>query len=451
MSKLRLFFFPFVFLKKGQIDSLLNHLGCFFCYTLFFGIFLSRSLQELGTYGCLLVLFVALFFKEKRTQLVKYFDKFFLVVCFLMCWILFSYFYRKTNLRPDIYFSRMSKLWTGFFFPLVGVLGYFFLFQKKIFFFKKLVFVGILGLAINCLIGLIDFLFLKGLLLRFLGFNYHDSRLRSIHHFIALASFLSQMIFVCFFSLIGGNYFSSKNKKHFLFLVLILLFLITFILTWARTLIIWFLFLIFISFFFLKKHKKKILGSFFLLSIVFFIFISTSDKTIFKGRLQKVYFSIVTKDLTKLDPQTLDRVFWIKHGLQMIKEYPLTGVGMCSFIDYMVENYQPMKKFPILDGYFNNFYQLKVELPHNDFIGLWAQIGFIGFFTYYLMLFIVGWTYLKFFQKSQNSYPLGFLLGLMMFLGNGFTDSNFQHAHFSILSIYVIYAFLLRSQKKAID
>ena len=137
MSKLKLFFFPFVFLKKEQIDSLLNYLGSFFCYTLFLGIFLSRSCQELGTYGCLLIVFVALFFKERRAQLIKYLDKFFLVVCFLMCWILFSYFYRKTNLRPDFYFKRISHLWIVFFFPLIGVLGYFFLFKKSFFFLKN--------------------------------------------------------------------------------------------------------------------------------------------------------------------------------------------------------------------------------------------------------------------------------------------------------------------------
>ena len=257
------------------------------------------------------------------------------------------------------------------------------------------------------------------------------------------------MIFVCFFSLVENNHFSSKKKKRFLFVFLILLFLITLFLTWARFMLIWFLIFIFISFFFLRKHKKKILASFSLLSFVFFIFISTSDKTIFKGRLQKIYFSVVKKDLINLDSQTLDRIFWMKHGLEMIKEYPLTGVGMFSFIDYMVEHYKPVKKLPIHCKLNKKFYKLTAAHPHNDFIGLWAQIGFIGFFAYYLMLFIVGWTYLKFFQKSRNFYLLGFLLGLIMFLGNGFTDSNFQHAHFSILFIYVIYAFLLRSQKKS--
>ncbi|WP_162458845.1 O-antigen ligase family protein [Desulfosarcina ovata] len=87
---------------------------------------------------------------------------------------------------------------------------------------------------------------------------------------------------------------------------------------------------------------------------------------------QKVRFEDMGKDDT-----SIQRLLYWKHGLQMIKEHPLLGVGYYNFVPYYKLHYNEDIIIP---------HHAKlgiVELPHNIFIQIGTDTGFTGLTIYF--------------------------------------------------------------------
>ena len=157
--------------------------------------------------------------------------------------------------------------------------------------------------------------------------------------------------------------------------------------------------------------------------------------------------ALETRDMFKADEFTRERFIYIRNGMRMFKSHPLTGVGMFGFIDYMADNYIGESI-----SLRRKTYRYTASHPHNDFIGLIAQVGLVGFFIYYALLGSIAWRcYIAYRKRAHerdehNFYALGLLFGLLFLIGNGVTDSNFQHVHMLILSFHIIAALLLKKK-----
>ena len=95
----------------------------------------------------------------------------------------------------------------------------------------------------------------------------------------------------------------------------------------------------------------------------------------------------------------------------------------------------------------------KLVNPHNDFVSFAAQVGLIGFCLYYGLITGLLFFYWKLYRQTKNKYIVALLVSLVLFVGNGITDSNLQFTFSSPLALHVMIAsFLLhwkgRYQKK---
>jgi len=81
---------------------------------------------------------------------------------------------------------------------------------------------------------------------------------------------------------------------------------------------------------------------------------------------QKARFEIAGDDLT-----SVQRLLYFKHGWQMIKDHPLLGVGYFNFAPYYNSNHSE-------DLVLEQLRERGAELPHNIFIQVGTDTGFIG-------------------------------------------------------------------------
>lgn len=75
------------------------------------------------------------------------------------------------------------------------------------------------------------------------------------------------------------------------------------------------------------------------------------------------------------DKTSQQRLLYWENGYQMMNDYPLTGVGYYNFRAYFEDYYAQDMLYP------------RAELPHNIFIQVGADLGYVGLF-FYLMLIL---------------------------------------------------------------
>jgi putative inorganic carbon (HCO3(-)) transporter len=107
------------------------------------------------------------------------------------------------------------------------------------------------------------------------------------------------------------------------------------------------------------------------------------------------------------DNTSTQRILYWKNGWEMMKDFPLTGVGFFNFPRYFADYYPQDVNFT------NNKGQKVAELPHNILIQVGTDAGFPAL-LFYLMILI---SVLK--QKTLKGYDLvvkkGLVLGLIGF------------------------------------
>jgi O-antigen ligase len=84
---------------------------------------------------------------------------------------------------------------------------------------------------------------------------------------------------------------------------------------------------------------------------------------------QKARFSAAGQDRT-----SEQRLLYWAHGMEMIKEHPVLGVGYFNFIPYYYTHYSKDMLYPY------------VELPHNIFIQVGTDAGLTGLFVFLMLI-----------------------------------------------------------------
>lgn len=102
---------------------------------------------------------------------------------------------------------------------------------------------------------------------------------------------------------------------------------------------------------------------------------------------QKDRFSSAGDDRT-----SEQRLLYWEHGWDMMKDYPFTGVGYFNFIPYYEAYYSYDMLYP------------KAQLPHNIFIQVGTDAGFIALFLFLLLIFYCLYLAIKI-SRSNQSLP----------------------------------------------
>lgn len=118
---------------------------------------------------------------------------------------------------------------------------------------------------------------------------------------------------------------------------------------------------------------------------------------------QKDRFSNVGDDRT-----SQQRLLYWEHGWEMMKDYPVTGVGFFNFIPYYENYYSYDMLYP------------KAQLPHNIFIQVGTDAGFIALFFFMTVIvycFFSVWKIINF-SKSEffKATAAGFGIGILGFV-----------------------------------
>ncbi len=105
--------------------------------------------------------------------------------------------------------------------------------------------------------------------------------------------------------------------------------------------------------------------------------------------------------------------FW-REAWQVIKTYPVFGMGLNTYTE-MTE-----RKF-----------------PHNSFLRMTAEIGFVGFLTYAWMMLVFLGNFLACYSRISDRYlrsvSIGLMSGFMGFLAHSFVDTHFYSIQLATL------------------
>lgn len=297
------------------------------------------------------------------------------------------------------------------------------------------------------LLGIIEYLFDFGLTNKFDSMKYIGIRGRVISTY-HIATVLDKFLII---GLILLSYELLKEKNIYKS-ILYLLGSITLALTFTRAGIIAYIALnfFFILFIIIRKNYHNFI--IILISIIA-MFLIPGYRFAFQSAADFVYETIHIPPALQLsvltekerndnkipiitdDESVIYRDYYEKVGLAIVKEYPLTGVGIGNYA-YLYNNQNV-----------NLFLENKIELPepymypHNGFIQTMAEIGIIGFIGY--LLFFTSFIVKKI--KTNNLFILYpcFLLLFFFFLGTWteglFTTKQYMYIFMVIYPIYCNY------------
>lgn len=143
------------------------------------------------------------------------------------------------------------------------------------------------------------------------------------------------------------------------------------------------------------------------------------------------------KDIAE-DESVLYRDFYEYVGVSLIKEYPLTGVGLGNY-PYLYHNQN-------VNDYLENKIEIKEPYmyPHNGFIQMTAEIGIIGIVS--LLTFLASFMITK--NINYMSYYPSILLYIIYLLGT-YTEGLFTTKQYIyvFITIYTIYSSYLLNKK----
>ena len=302
-----------------SIDSLLMFWGDLFCYVYISGVFLHRSLHEIGLYGIFIVLLLGvatgrMSLSSRKTRLWT--DPFFLTVCIFMAWVGVSLLLRKVDTRPLMYFNKTLPFFNGLLLPLLGIRVYILGCDKDSLFLKRLLWIAVVSLLLHACISFINVYCLPDSLrgvAKTIGLRHHSIRLCGFYHYIAMACFLSQMLpFVVVRAMktktTGASYkqqhgLSALVEKRWVWIVMGVLMGIALLLTQGRMMIAWSVLVFVVALFLLSKNKWKVLGILSVLLFGFSLLLFSKSGPYYK-RLHSIIEAVQTGNPQRLDTFT---------------------------------------------------------------------------------------------------------------------------------------------------
>lgn len=104
-------------------------------------------------------------------------------------------------------------------------------------------------------------------------------------------------------------------------------------------------------------------------------------------------------------PNRMKRISVWRNTLDMIKDYPVLGVGAGNWKIWAPNYYQPDPH----EGYYHNW-----RRPHNDFLWVFAEKGVLGMLVYlgfFVSIFILAWKALRKTSQENHKILVIFMLG----------------------------------------
>ncbi len=297
---------------------------------------------------------------------------------------------------------------------IAGILfGYYLVFSnitdKK--FLKKFVLVMVLGGTTTACIGIFQYLIW--------GTERTSATLANPN---VLASYLAMMIPIVFSLLL---YESKKSKKKLLLTFSFITMVICLVFTHSRA--GWLALVGAMSFLLLIEKKKRLAVG---LTLVIVVAASLLIPSV-NARLRTIFDLIVNKE----------RIYGAKSALQMIKDYPLTGIGVNTFYHVYPQYQLPEAREHLVHA-------------HNIFLQIGAEIGLFGLVTLLWLLirvFKIGWETLR---RTKNNYlqalTTGLLASLIAFLINQGFDSTWWLERLFIF-FWVLLAVLLAARNITLE
>ena len=128
----------------------------------------------------------------------------------------------------------------------------------------------------------------------------------------------------------------------------------------------------------------------------------------------------------------VDRLWLWKSSLNMIEDYPLTGIGIKRFSKEYKENY-------ILP----NIKQKQLDQPHNNFLQIASEAGIIGLLGFISFSLFIIWSNFVDWYRNKNPYALmilGMFLAFSLFgmIGNPISRSSFMKAFWYLLGTLLV-------------
>ncbi len=255
-----------------------------------------------------------------------------------------------------------------------------------------------------------------------------------------------------FFVAIGGIslflLFQTGSRSGFLGLVLVLLFFLCFLVKLLAN---------------YKKNKpaifKKVLtiASLSLVSVLFGLLIFSKGSTLLKRLPESL--DLVSKIRHRKNIQEFRHCYWTA-ALLMFRDYPLSGVGIGTFTCELPNFY---KKYDIIPIESHSFYvqnpvrNIPVDTAGNFYLQIASELGFIGFFFFGWVLFIVSKkifsSFLQFkWQQGWEFLIFGVSAGVLSFLVISFFGAhvlNFEIQLTFWLCIGFLYILLPEGRKDA--
>lgn len=203
-------------------------------------------------------------------------------------------------------------------------------------------------------------------------------------------------------SLISALLVSGKLKKGYNFAILILVIVLipTFLLTYSRG--SWLGFISAVMLMFILSPKPK---GFILLFVISAIFVA-----IIPGIYERLLWAL------KGGVDNTGRFMLWKAAIDMIKENPFLGKGIGTFMDYCPK-YAP------------NQYQY----AHNCYLQIWAETGIFSLISFLGFLVFLLSSGIKTFLKNKSFLLLGLICGVFGFLVHSFLDTDLYSLQLSFL------------------
>lgn len=363
-------------------DKMVNRLAWIICFALC----IQRLSMALGSisWGIAILLFIILIYKTKRTGQSLAIEESFkgYYQAYLICAVSFI---------PSIFVSSDIGSAMKLFFEmwLYRVIPFFMVtvFIKDTALLKKILFVFLSVINIDCLVAATQ-VFL-GVAPRGWGFGGNTLHLASILCVIIPMllvvvlddTFLKKekrfaciSLFFCFIGVIAGL---SRGAWLTLAIVLPLL-----------------------SIKYIMNNTKRIIASCSIIVLVIGIFISSP----------KLLYRVESISNVTTDTSNLARLAVWQSGLNMLRDHPVTGVGLSSFVEvYKIKYTLPDDK-------------IGLSHAHNNFVQIGAETGIVGLLGFlYLNCYIIIRNFAEW-KKDQNPFSLMLLSGWMGFTIFGMFD-----------------------------
>jgi putative inorganic carbon (HCO3(-)) transporter len=210
----------------------------------------------------------------------------------------------------------------------------------------------------------------------------------SFTHYNSLSTYLLFNL-----SLILALLISIKEKMYKLILVLLMLLLqVCLMLTFSRGSWIGFLFALILMLFLSPKVNKLV--TVFIIFILVMLFVP--------GIRERALFIFSPQGDT-------DRFVIWKGTFRMIKEHPLLGLGLGTYMDYFMQY--------VRKGF--------IQYAHNSYLQIWAETGIFALLSFILFIGSIFYKGINAFRKTESDYILlGFLCAFFGFLTHAFFDCH---------------------------